>query len=335
MNTLSHHMKEGRLYSREELSQFSRSIDLDLARQCEFKTITRHYHGLYSLTQSEITPEMIIRKIMGRGKYLLLGGNSLSPEFRSELQLEENSYLILNEKRADRIETENFTLNFQIPFNGFPSRIDTDFLIIYLMNIRNPKEMYQKLGRHSTLWHLSKTARKYGNKSTILFLEKNMKRQERIEAISLELSSLGAPLIHSEDSAKKIIKLRGLEEILADACEIALEEPRIHNVLPYTIFKSFSLINFRKFEKLTKENHSYRYAGLLLDILSTILPKEKISFKPPKYHPQKPIIAFFHTYSPRAISRIEREHMPSAKERWGILIDTSINREIEKIWKWS
>lgn len=340
MNSLIKAVKKNKLYTRDELKTFSKKIDFDLAYLCDKKIITKKYHGIYSRSNAQISNEQLIDKIMDHSNsahYLIIDPTNCSQLYQHELGLNENIYIILNNKRSDTISANDLTFKFQIPFNGFPKKLSEEFLLIYLMNTKSQNEMFSKFASNASMEFLKillACAKKHGNKSTFKFLEFTIQRQIEINDISFELASMGAPLIISEELKDFKKSNRDVTEILAKACEIAINEPRIHNILPYTILKNLNKFDINKFAKLTKKNNAYRYAGMLLDLVTTISNKDGPTLKPPRYH-RSPVFMFKDLYSPRAIRRIEKHHFDMAETKWGILIDTSLEREADKIRKWS
>lgn len=341
MNLILKFIKNNTLYFRDELTVFSKKIDADLASLCEQKSLIKNYHGLYSKTGSTISNEQLIKKILAHSSgsmSLIISNKNCPPEYVERMELDDKTYLVLNKRRSDLITTNEGVFRFQIPFNGFPKKISKEFIHIYLMNIKSKKKehfiKFADSASTSQLAALFECGLKYGNKSTQKFLRASIKQRNQINEISIHLARLGAPLIISSELKDSKLPPMEATEVFSNACELGMSEPRIHNILHFTLLKNIEKLDISKFAKLTKENNTYRYAGFLLDMINTLSNKNGPSLKTPKYS-RTPLIIFKNTYSPRGIKRIQKHHFEMAEKKWGIIIDTSLEREKEKIRKWS
>lgn len=329
------HMKSRALYFREELESFSKRIDFELGYLLNTGEITKHYQGIYSTSGSLITNEDVIAKILKRDRspeHLIIPGSRLTAGI--DLEISEKDFICLNHKRSDQISTATFKIKFQIPTHGFPKKLTSNFLTIYQMNIsQNAQSILNKLPSLEIDEAFLKDAKKYANKRTYKIVINTFETSKRYIEISSELGQIGAPLILKSGTQSRKSPT-SIEHLLADAFEIGMEEPRIHNILPFTVLKNADSIDFKKLQKLTKENGSYRYAGFILELLKRAGYESIPEFKAPKYH-AKPKILFKSSYGKRGISRLMSNHLDFAFENWGILIDTKIDSERDKIRKWS
>ncbi len=328
-------MRLGKLYFREELESFTRRIDFELARLTESGDITKHYQGIYSLSGSQVSNDAIIDKIMSRdrgGPHLIIPANLIK---NPDEDLDTGDYICLNHKRSDLIATRNFKIRFRIPSHGFPKSLTDTFLLIYQLNTSlTPERDISDIDfkKFSSDREASGELKKYANKKTYKLITDRIQHNSKISEISQRLSSIGAPLI----SDKKRGPIRGgtsLEKIIADALAIGMHEPRIHNILPFTILKNSSRIDFTKLGELTKKNGAYRYAGFILELLKRAGFDGIPGFKAPRYS-REPAILFKETYGKRGIERLKSSHLDFALGNWGILIDAHIDSERDKIRKW-
>lgn len=333
--TILKRMRLNQLYSREELGVFSKRIDFELSYLLETEQIVKHYHGIYSLKDSIISDEQLIGKIIKRDRrshYLIIPASALTEKLSG---LSSNDYICLNHKRADTVDTQRFKIKFQIPTNGFPKTISETFLLIYqLNNSEDPEKLLRRLEQASTAFTSSfrKELKNFATSRVYKLVSNHIEHYEKFMQIASELSSIGAPLIISNNSIS-ISKETSTEDIIARALEIGMTEPRIHNVLPLTLLKNASKIDFAKLKDLTKKNGTYRYTGFILELLRSLGFMEVPSFKPPKY-PKKPIILFKEIYGKRGLERLKTNHLDFACSHWGILTDTNIESEKDKIRKW-
>jgi len=329
------HMDPGIFYFREELARFSKRIDFELSYLLDSGEIIKHYQGIYSLAGSYAGDQSLIDKIMARDRsslHLIIPLKSLK---RCPAGLSINDYICLNQKRSDLISTGNFKVKFQIPTHGFPKRLTDSFLIIYQLNTSlNPESALD--GLSLTINQLGpsfiKDLKKYANKKTYKIIIERIKKESELRKISSELSHIGAPIIidsRQTMNSKKSSK----EKIIADALLIGMKEPRIHNILPFTILKNASSLDFKMLQDLTKENGTYRYAGFILELLRRAGFQDVPEFKAPKYS-KTPSILFRNTYGKRGLERLKTSHLDFALVKWGILVDSHVDSERDKIRKW-
>lgn len=327
------YMQGNTLYFREELGAHSKRIDFELSHLLASGEIIKHYHGIYSKFGSNISNESLIDKILERDRstnYLIFSKNSLK-YLQDDSQFNGIDYICLNTKRSDQIKTPRFTIKFQIPTHGFPKKITESFLMIYQMNISDKTRSILEKEFRSPSDSFLKDAKKFANKRTYKIISEYFEKKSRLNHISEDLSTIGAPLILQ--SRVTNASTRPLEKIIAEALKIGMEEPRIHNILPFTILKNCKALNFKKLEYFTKENGTYRYAGFILELLKRAGFEELPEFEAPKYK-SKPKILFRSIYGARGINRLMTNHLDFAHDRWGILIDSKIDSEKEKIRKW-
>lgn len=324
-------IKPDTLYFREELEAYTKRIDFELAYLSERGEITKHYQGIYSKTGSLIRDEDIINKIMSRDRHS--DHLIISPSFINNSTKE---YIILNYKRSDFIETPKFNLRFQITTHGFPKKLTEDFLLIHRMNTSQGTfeiDGYIEDLNYEKRKELLRTAKLYGNKKTFKLITDKLEKTKSLEEISIDLSTIGAPLILKR-RPEKIKIISHPEKTIAEALKIAIDEPRIHNIIPFTILKNSGRIDFDKLQSFAKENGTYRYAGFILDLLRHAGFDKIPEFKAPRYS-SKPKILFESKLTKRGLKRLQESHLNFALNKWGILTDTHIESELEKIRKWS
>ena len=328
-------MRHGTLYFREELDPFTKRIDFELAHFLDAGEIIKHYRGIYSRSGSRISDETIISKIMkrdGNSSHLIIPAGKIRDR---SYDLSSFDYICLNSKRSDLISASNFKIKFKIPTHGFPKTLTENFLIIYQLNISlDPEKLFLEMNLDIAHYEQSfiKDLKKYGNKRTYKIITDKINQDDELKKIASSLSSIGAPLIIESKSSKPTPKTT-IEDIISEALLIGMNEPRIHNTLPFTILKNSSKIDFKRLRDLTRKNGTFRYAGFLLELLKRAGFDNAPEFKPPKYS-KEPTILFESSYGRRGLQRLKTNHLDFALDKWGILIDSSIDSERDKIRKW-
>lgn len=302
-----------------------------MAHLADNSEIIRHYQGIYSMKGSTVSEGDLIHKIMSRDRgngYLIIPASKiglLSPP------LMENDYICLNNKRSGISDLKDFKILFQIPTHKFPRKITENFLLIHQMNTsKNLEETFKKIVKKTMDKDFLHDLKKYANKRTYKFISTIAKREDEEREISDGLVAIGAPFIRKTHELREGVSK---EELLAKALKLGMDNPRIHNILPFTILKNKKEINFKKLEKLTKANGTYRYTGFILEILNKASGEDIATFRPPKYQ-KEPYILFGNILGKRGLERIKSAPANFALKNWGIIADINIESEKEKIRKW-
>lgn len=330
------HMKVDRLYSREELAAYTGRIDHDLAALLSLGKIKKHYQGIYSLSEYKLNIENLISKITNKLDFIQINKLIIDTHKYKIIDAKESKYdyIVLNKKRTDSIELHNYKIKFKIPSHDFPEKLNEDFLLIYNLNHSSNKDMY--LSRSNSLIDKSfiKKNAKFATQGSLKALINYSELSKSTSDVSLELAQLGAPIFTNDKITRKKSKIN-IEDIISRALEVGMKDPRIHNVIPYTIYKNSSKIDFRKLGDYSHKNGTARYLGYILDLLGKIGYGESISkLDAPRYHRQKPIVLFESSFSKRTLNLMNKESLSFAREKWGIIIKTTLESEKQKIEKW-
>lgn len=187
MNTsvnLIRHLKVGRVYRRETLLPYSRSVDRDLKNLSKKGTLRKVAPGLYYYPKTsqfgELPPSNydLVNAFLKDDRFLLFTWNDYNALQIGLTQLY-NKVIVYNRKRHENVRLGNTLFDFQRPTRGFPSKLSKEFLLVDLLNnlsqlTDDPDEIkvYVKNKLLSfDLKKLKKISSQYGKVSARKFLE--------------------------------------------------------------------------------------------------------------------------------------------------------------------
>lgn len=172
-------MEEGRVYRREELSAFSKSVDRELNQLLADKRIERAAPGLYYRPKMSKfgglspTSTELVRAFLKTDDFLLTTTNVFNGLGVGLTQLS-TEYVVYNRKRVGRFKLGGLTYYFQRPQN-FPKKEDVndEYLFIDLLNNYNnlpdpPDTLWSSLKRRAKEFpyqNLARLSQTYGKAS--------------------------------------------------------------------------------------------------------------------------------------------------------------------------
>lgn len=136
---LSHHLKPGRIYRREALLPFSKSIDRDLITLIKEGILEKVGGGLYykpAISRFGSLPphdEELVKRFLRDDAFLLYSWNQYNALGLGLTQLY-NQVVVYNYKRHGLFQLAGKTFNFRRPPRGFPKKITPEFLLVDLVN---------------------------------------------------------------------------------------------------------------------------------------------------------------------------------------------------------
>lgn len=141
LKELKSRLKPGRVYRREELSEWSNAIDRHLDRLVEDGVLEKLSQGLYYVPKTsafgKVPPDedVLVRGFLKDDRFLLVSPNSYNSLGVGTTQLY-NKKVVYNHKRHGRFKLGNREFEFQRKYD-FPSKMTQEFLLIDLVNNLN------------------------------------------------------------------------------------------------------------------------------------------------------------------------------------------------------
>jgi hypothetical protein len=135
---LKKHMKRGKVYRREDLAAWSKSIDRHLGVLVEDGTLQKVGPGLYSYPKQSVygqTPpdeKELVKSFLKDDRFLLTSPNAYNSLGVGTTQLY-NTRTVYNHKRKGEIKLGNRTFNF-VNRHHFPDKLTEEFLVVDLVN---------------------------------------------------------------------------------------------------------------------------------------------------------------------------------------------------------
>jgi hypothetical protein len=138
LNKLKNHLKEGHVYRRDDLKQWSNAIDRHLGQMVKEGTLEKLSQGLYYYPEKTVfgrkPPEEkeLVRGFLKDDRFLLTTPNSYNSLGVGTTQLY-NKRVVYNHKRHGEFRLGNRTFDFQRKHH-FPSKATPEFLLVDLVN---------------------------------------------------------------------------------------------------------------------------------------------------------------------------------------------------------
>jgi len=132
-------LKRGRVYRREDLAQWSKSVDRHLAALLELGVLKKLRQGLYVCPKRSVFGEVppddreLVRAFLKTDDFLLVSPNVYNSMGLGATQLY-NTTLVYNHKRHGRFQLNNRFFEFRQVHYSLPKRLTEDFLLVELMN---------------------------------------------------------------------------------------------------------------------------------------------------------------------------------------------------------
>ena len=141
LDNLKKHLKQGNVYRREDLTQWSTSVDRHLEELVQEGTLQKLSQGVYyypRMTAFGAAPpddEALVRSFLKDDRFLLTSPNSYNSLGLGTTQLY-NTRVVYNHKRHGEFKLGNRTFDFRIKPH-FPKKVTPEFLIVDMVNNLN------------------------------------------------------------------------------------------------------------------------------------------------------------------------------------------------------
>ena len=138
LEELKSHLKQGQVYRREELSEWSNAVDRHLDKLVEEGVLEKLSQGLYYVPKTsafgKVPPDenVLVRGFLKDDRFLLVSPNSYNSLGVGTTQLY-NKKVVYNHKRHGTFRIGNREFEFQRKYD-FPSKITEEFLLVDLVN---------------------------------------------------------------------------------------------------------------------------------------------------------------------------------------------------------
>jgi hypothetical protein len=132
------HLKEGHVYRREDLTEWSNAIDRHLDKLVEEGVLEKLSQGLYYVPKTsafgKVPPDedVLVRGFLKDDRFLLVSPNSYNSLGVGTTQLY-NKKVVYNHKRHGRFRLGNREFEFQRKYD-FPTKMTQEFLLVDLAN---------------------------------------------------------------------------------------------------------------------------------------------------------------------------------------------------------
>lgn len=175
MNTITKHIKPGKVYRRSDLLPFTNAPDRDLAELVHSGILTKLSQGVYYMPRTSdfgiVPPNQndLVKAFLKDERFLILSSNMYNMLGFGTTQLY-NEIIVYNHKRHGLIELGGQSFKFHRKIN-FPKSLTKEFLIVdFLSNLKILAEedegLIVKLEKKASEWdmpHLKTVASKYGS----------------------------------------------------------------------------------------------------------------------------------------------------------------------------
>lgn len=141
LDNLKKHLKQGNVYRREDLTQWSTSVDRHLEELVQEGTLQKLSQGVYyypRMTAFGAAPpedEALVRSFLKDDRFLLTSPNSYNSLGLGTTQLY-NTRVVYNHKRHGEFKLGNRTFDFRIKPH-FPKKVTPEFLMVDMVNNLN------------------------------------------------------------------------------------------------------------------------------------------------------------------------------------------------------
>jgi len=138
LEEMKNHLQPGKVYRRQDLGKWSKSIDRDLGALLEDGTLKKLSQGLYYYPRQSAfgaTPpeeKDIVRGFLKDNRFLITSHNSYNSLGVGMTQLH-NTKIVYNHKRHGEIMLGNRSFLFQLKHH-FPKTVTPEFLLVDLVN---------------------------------------------------------------------------------------------------------------------------------------------------------------------------------------------------------
>lgn len=138
LEELKSHLKQGHVYRREDMREWSNAIDRHLEKLVEESVLEKLAQGLYYVPKisafGKVPPDedVLVRGFLKDDRFLLVSPNSYNSLGVGTTQLY-NKKVVYNHKRHGIFKLGNREFDFQRKYD-FPTKITQEFLLVDLVN---------------------------------------------------------------------------------------------------------------------------------------------------------------------------------------------------------
>lgn len=161
------HLKQGKIYRREELGQWSNAVDRHAAELVNDGTLQKVSPGVYYYPKKSVfgnvPPEekALVRAFLKDGQFLITSSNAYNSLGVGTTQLY-NDTTVYNHKRHGKFKLGNRTFNFHMK-HYFPDTLTKEFLLVDLVNnldqlAEDPQEILKNVAVKVASMHRKKLA---------------------------------------------------------------------------------------------------------------------------------------------------------------------------------
>ena len=154
---LLNQLSQGKVYRRKELLAHSRSVDRDLKRLEKEGSLQKVGTGLYLYPKNcrwgflPAEAKELARSFLKTSDFLLISNNHYNALGLGMTQLW-NEVRVYNKRRHQKIDLGGLQFDFQVLFNGYPSELTVEFLLVDLLNNisqcgESPVKMKEKISK--------------------------------------------------------------------------------------------------------------------------------------------------------------------------------------------
>src|SRR2546428_7718586 len=181
------HLKRGNVYRRDELAQWSKSVDRHLGALVNDGTLQKLSQGVYYYPKESVfgqTPpeeKVLVRKFLKDDRFLLASPNAYNGLGVGTTQLYDQT-VVYNHKRHGRFSLGGRTFDFRVK-PSFPRKLTGEFLLVDLVNnidrlAESRNEVLARVKERAASYdapRLERAAREYGNVRTKKFFAQALK----------------------------------------------------------------------------------------------------------------------------------------------------------------
>lgn len=182
---LMDHLTLGRVYRRETLLPYTKTVDRDLQSLSKTGALKKVAPGLYYYPKlsrfGELPPSDydVVNTFLKNDPFLLFTWNDYNSLQLGLTQLY-NKVIVYNRKRHETLRLGNKLFDFRRPTKGFPSELSKEFLLVDLLNnlpelVDDPEEVKNHVKKRLPFFNhdkLKELAKNYGKISTYKFLQR-------------------------------------------------------------------------------------------------------------------------------------------------------------------
>lgn len=191
---LKKHLEPGGVYRREDLAQWSTSVDRHLRQLVSEGTLTKLATGLYAYPKLTVfgkapaPDDKLVRAFLKDERFLVASPNAYNGLGVGTTQLYDQT-VVYNHKRHGRFALGGRTFDFRVK-PAFPKALSPEFLLVDLVNnldqlAESKEEVLARVKARTAscdLPRLQRAVRDYGNVSTRKFFARALKQAPELHA---------------------------------------------------------------------------------------------------------------------------------------------------------